>query len=523
MEALRFRAFDVVRMRTGADCKTHLYCAECGLSMSAMFPSGPWVYYGQDYSQYFTCPHCGTRYSDSRTVGDIVRKTSPLIPFNMEFKVKSYKHYVDFIVKYDAILYNAELDDFVKSAQTRYKVIRFDCRNRQVIVRHKVGGKSKFTDEVLPADMMPYIAEHGLSCSILNAINGTSNAFKYRTACKAIMDQLRKSVVACLEAHTGYKLSGTYHNISVKGASFFGDKQLRLLILKTYAPDAPTVSTDLAYSLRTGLRHTWDAYRGLYAKMRTGTGYMDAVAVNINKPTKAKRKAIMTDPRHIETIYLAERITDNIDCQDKLLPLLMPYITSEDILTLLADYAKYKGPTSVINYLERISSRHDAYRLISDTAKNYAEMSNRASVWRGRVKPLELHDITYKAVLRERNECVPLVDNSYLEAVNVDGFDFITPKTSHDLLDLGADLNNCVGGYKSDVNKGKCAIVACVKSGKPIVCIEVQHNAVMQAKLINNKGVYTATTEDIPNALKHYMEIKGLHDNSHDLVRPSYL
>ena len=69
-------------------------------------------------------------------------------------------------------------------------------------------------------------------------------------------------------------------------------------------------------------------------------------------------------------------------------------------------------------------------------------------------------------------------------------------KSTHGIIRLGVQLNNCVGTYVDKVKAGTCAIVGVYKSDKPVACIEVNPSKdtdnfieIHQAKLKNNRCV----------------------------------
>ncbi|WP_295280411.1 PcfJ domain-containing protein [Veillonella sp.] len=320
-----------------------------------------------------------------------------------------------------------------------------------------------------------------------------------------------------LEKYTGYPIKYTHHMINTRGTRFFGDDLLRRLILKTYAPDAPLNVVDTKLRNNTVMPHTWETYRTVFIETQKGTPYIDAVEAKlVGQPSKAKRKAIMSDARYVEAIHIAEGMTDNKDYQDALMAAIRPYLGLDYLYRYLTDYIANRSPRNALQFLARYESADDGWRMVADTARSYADIIDKAAMWAQKIKPSDMHDELANIVKKERDKDIPLKDNTALE-VHVAGYDFITPKTSHELIDLGEALHNCVGSYKKSVAEGRCAIVAAVKNGRPVVCIEIKGDAIVQAKLNNNKSVYTATDEEVRRALDQYMDVKGLRDVSRDL------
>lgn len=515
MQPVKFRAFDVVRYYRDFRNKTLLYCGYCGQSMAAVFNYAS-NFYMTDLSYRYTCPHCGRGHTDDRTFGNISERR-PVIPLDIELSVKEYKDFVDLNLKYTAVMYNEGYDDLYKGQQPRFETLRFDCKRRKVIRRFKIGARSKFIDTPIDPVDVPTIARDGLPMHILNTLNGESNAGKHRQECQTLMSTFRRAVVERIEKYAEYPIKYTHYAINTRGTQFFGDEVLRRLILKTYAPDAPLNVVDTKLRNNTVMPHTWEPYRTIFRDTQKGTPYIDAVEAKlVRQPSKAKRKAIMSDARYVEAIHIAERMTGNKDYQDALMEALRPYLGMEYLYRYLTDYIANRSERNALQFLARYKGQREAWRMVADTARSYDEIVDKAGVWSQKIKPSDMHDVLAKIVRKERDKNIPLAANGTLEG-HVAGYDFITPKTSHELIDLGEALHNCVGGYKKRVAEGKCAIVAAVKNGRPIVCIEIQRGLIVQAKLMDNKSVYTATDEEVKNALYQYMNVKGLRDTSGDL------
>lgn len=516
MYLVRFKAYDVVRLYKGYQHKTLLYCGYCGQTMAAVFPYMFNWRGAADLSSHYTCPHCGRGYTDDRTVGDIIANHGA-IPLVVELSVKEYKHFVDFNIKYEAVMYNQNTDDLYKAIEPRFESIRFDCKYRRVLLRSKIGGRARFMETVILPGEVPAIVDKGLSNHVINRLDGLSNVRKHRKQCAEVMAELRKTVVSCLEKHTGYPVRDTYHPINTNDTRFFGKEVLGRLILKTYAPDAPVPIASTSTSRTTAMRNTWDTYLTVFRDTMQGKAYIDAVEGKLVKqPSKAKRIAIMADALNIEAIYLAEQITDNKDYQDQLITALRPYLGMELLPEFLTDYATNRSPRNVLQFLARYEGQDDGWRMVRDTAGSYRDINDKSLVWGVKIKPADMHDKLAQILAKEESKNVPLKDNSALDA-RIYGFDFIAPRMSHDLIDLGTALHNCVANYKKRVINGECAIVAALKDGRPVVCIEIRGDEIVQAKLVNNKGVYTSESEEVKNAVYQYMDVKGLRDTSRDL------
>lgn len=84
------------------------------------------------------------------------------------------------------------------------------------------------------------------------------------------------------------------------------------------------------------------------------------------------------------------------------------------------------------------------------------------------------------------------IHNPELEYVN-SSYEFKCAEFASDLYLIGKMLHNCVHAYSSDAFTGSCSIVTMHEKGesRPLVCIELRGNHIVQAKLNYNKPVFT--------------------------------
>ena len=87
------------------------------------------------------------------------------------------------------------------------------------------------------------------------------------------------------------------------------------------------------------------------------------------------------------------------------------------------------------------------------------------------------------------------------------GVDFVLPKSTHDLAEIGSRMNDCVGSYADRALSGQCTIVAMMRDTKVAGCIELDAGRrLVQAKGVNN-GILEGTLFD---ALGEWVRIKGI-------------
>lgn len=86
------------------------------------------------------------------------------------------------------------------------------------------------------------------------------------------------------------------------------------------------------------------------------------------------------------------------------------------------------------------------------------------------------------------------------------GYEFLLPKNSYHLCEIGTSLHNCVASYSDEVRKNKCTIVYAQKDGEYKICIEVRGNEICQ-----ERSSYNATpTEEERKILDEWHSRHGL-------------
>lgn len=70
---------------------------------------------------------------------------------------------------------------------------------------------------------------------------------------------------------------------------------------------------------------------------------------------------------------------------------------------------------------------------------------------------------------------------------SISGYDFILPKDSYQLCEIGCSLHNCVASYDESILKKQCTIVCAKKEGKYKICIELWGKNIIQELGDKNK------------------------------------
>lgn len=158
-----------------------------------------------------------------------------------------------------------------------------------------------------------------------------------------------------------------------------------------------------------------------------------------------------------------------------------------------------------------------SYNDLRDTANMYFELSRdkRKLLWASRVQLKTLHDTVMHMRDFEKHENLPVQQTDFHRVLEdtCDGLVFVPVGTTHEVIALGHELNNCVSTYLKRVKRGDCAIVGVYKNQKPVACIEVRpvgekFKEIAQAKIVNNKGV--REDETVNQAVLAWMQDKKL-------------
>lgn len=89
-------------------------------------------------------------------------------------------------------------------------------------------------------------------------------------------------------------------------------------------------------------------------------------------------------------------------------------------------------------------------------------------------------------------------------------------KTNYELYNIGKTMHICVGSYSNYVKKKLLSIYTLQdNNGKPIICIEVRDNKVMQCKMKFNKPVYE--NQELLKYINKWMNKNKLESCSYDL------
>ena len=146
--------------------------------------------------------------------------------------------------------------------------------------------------------------------------------------------------------------------------------------------------------------------------------------------------------------------------------------------------------TKVISILKNTD-----HKSIQDTLEILSQLNKPNQQVILKCKITEMHDTATNLLYKQKHPNIKLSVPDYIKnrlMMQKDKIKFFLPNDSYELKDAGTELHNCVGGYTDKINKGtSCVVLVSDDKGKLIVCIELQQNRLIQAKLACNEPVFT--------------------------------
>jgi hypothetical protein len=203
------------------------------------------------------------------------------------------------------------------------------------------------------------------------------------------------------------------------------------------------------------------------------------------------------------------------------------YQGNDTLVQLLLSFIKFLqnslgSKVKVINYLCKVEYRDHT---LLDTAKQLKDLlaikPEYSITSKLSDKLLEVERIIsrdYRLIVKEANR--PLAITKYEKTSN-NSFSIEQATMSHELVQIGHDLNICVGSYTNAAIKGDCFIfhVKETQTGNSFACIEVNKNkAIVQAKMKRNEQVLK--NQELLSFVKEWAALCSFNNNTHDLLHP---
>nr|DAD98244.1 MAG TPA: PcfJ like protein [Myoviridae sp. ctiu99] len=499
------RLYEVVqRYDNWYSCDTY-YAAQlhvaCGCEFKTAWKAGSMSRI--DEGDIYTCPRCGKRLvrrTASRPWGQHAfyqTHRNRLVPIDMQFRVLAYKRWVDLEVKYHAVRCTGEhLQVSIHPLRTSCMfTVRADIGRQVLQVISK--GKDLQPDEYYVTDIDPVRNPDWPEGTPLRHLSPESYAPQHRREVMQVFTIWRREVERRLAKKLGYRVPSLYVGTSLASGYGLLFTPLQNIAWRLAAPTAPNYDRKQWHSVHSAERET--LFSRVLERTRAGKDYATALCDVFHLPQKASvRKALRTgSPFAVVRLAAAHRITSDSNHVLRLAPMLggissTRYYDPElwndaDTVAFLHILAVRYGMASVYALLRQ--------RQLSDTLRMYGQLNhrNRKALWDGpRVKMRDLHDSVMTLHDRQTIENQTIEITRVMAALQhrVGPYEFYTPATTLQLVDISNTLHNCVKSYARRAVAHDCIIVGARKHGRIVACIEIRNGAIRQAKLQHNAPAY---------------------------------
>lgn len=534
--------YDLVRRKqvTPNTPASHYHVA-CGHSFSNLWPmeSGGFGLMTVPEADSFYCPMCGEQIKASGYTAEVGYRGT--VPISLDLSIIDRGNVLDVQFEYDTVYADGDTEMIYKGYKSHVvDVLRFDFKQRKAFIVLKKRSRS---DVVEKSTVSPSGFRNGLLPLLWVVTTPNCRLHNCQDELKRFAKVLKEVFFEKLSKAVGYKVKSIRQGVQVSNKYGALDNLLHNLVWKLEAPDAPAINEDLK-------RDYDDFYNRAFPYEKIGMSDVLTLTTN-NKPfvkalievhnlpdTRWSRRLLHDRPFfYAKAIKVVSKLFRNRDYQKALLDVIKSnsddtgYIQSWPIwrndhdLSVVSKFinilSHQYGERQAFLFIRNAPSYHD----IRDTASMYFELSRsrRKEVWGNRIQVRSLHDTISRMQKFDKveDEIVQQRKAHRVLADMVNGYRFMAIGSTHGIIDMGIQLNNCVSSYIKKVKAETCAIVGVYKCNEPVACIEVNpvNDAddfveIHQAKLKNNRGVYEDPA--INGAVSQWV-------TSHGLSVPAYV
>lgn len=498
----------------------------CGQAFCATFlvrrgMGGERRYAGDTYY----CPSCGAHLS-RRFNSTFETSEEEEVPVSMDLEAVEYKRYLDLIIHASCAKFFPRMKDAVAGKRTIER-IRFDFQTRKVIY-----SKKEHSGWVEKDTMWPFECTEGKTTTedtLLGFILPCANIQgSMRKKLDRFMTAFASTFREKLEDALGHKISSAWTPGSAKheGHSLW-IRPIDNLAWRLACPDAPNLSypeCTMPQRYLFGVRRFIDrCMRGesYLSAARASFGFPDKHSINVRIPKigmfyfrKASRLLRATGNLEVG-VHLLDTVILPRDREEGAARITRELGQAIPFLTLLS---RQKGADYMARFLLRAADDDACFR---DAVNCYHLLlpENRKIFWDMRVRSRDVHDVLSRLHDQQENanERIPYRSTDLKLAGEVEGLCFSLPPDTDQLLRLGEAMHNCVYSYRNRALAKLVIIVAAFRNREPVICIEIQNNRIMQAKLPCNKPV----KEDpvLNHVLLTWAESRELTIATHDVER----
>lgn len=217
---------------------------------------------------------------------------------------------------------------------------------------------------------------------------------------------------------------------------------------------------------------------------------------------KSLRNIVFCDARSFPLLASLSHTFQNIDCIRSIYAAFNKHVARSKYYCTCVDFSatvfkqivKHKGEKiaaqKIISFIKH-DKDNNAYSTLNDMVSCYDELKHCDFDFSSKYNINELHLYLANKAARQKPENRKLhyiKRNLSLESSN-DTFSLLLPKDTYELIDIGIQMNICVGSYAEKVVNGRCVILILrdIAGNNPIGCVELHANTIHQVKGPNNR------------------------------------
>nr|DAQ58527.1 MAG TPA: PcfJ like protein [Caudoviricetes sp.] len=517
------------------------YHVPCGHSFANLWPmeSNGFGIVPCRESEEFYCPRCGELIHAKEFTAEVVY--SATVPLSLDLSIIDRGDKLDVQFEYDTVYADGDTGMIYKGYKSHViDVVRFDFKQRKTFIILKKRSRSDVVEESAGSPVRLSNSPSSLEWFVATPDCRLHN---HQEELKRFAKVLKEVFFEKLSKAVGYKVKSIRQGIQVTNKYGALDNLLHNLVWKLRAPDAPAINDSLKRDYDDYYNHRFPnetiGMGNVLALTTKGESFVQALIQAHNLPDARWVRRLLHDRPFFYTkiIKVMSTLFKNKDYQKAMVDVIKDnsdntsYIQSWPLwrddrdLSVIRKFVNILshqyGERQAFLFIRNAPSYHD----IRDTASMYFELSRsrRKEVWASRIQVRNLHDAITRMQKFDKveDEIVQQRKAHRALADMVNGYRFMAIGSTHGIIDMGIQLNNCVSSYIKKVKAETCAIVGVYKCNEPVACIEVNPKSdaddfveIHQAKLKNNRGVYE--DHDINGAVTQWV-------TSHGLCVPAYV
>lgn len=517
------------------------YHVPCGHSFANLWPmeSNGFGIVPCRESEEFYCPRCGELIHAKEFTAEV--GYSATVPLSLDLSIIDRGDKLDVQFEYDTVYADGDTGMIYKGYKSHLvDVLRFDFKQRKTFIILKKRSRSDVVEESAGSPVRLSNSPSSLEWFVATPDCRLHN---HQEELKRFAKVLKEVFFEKLSKAVGYKVKSIRQGIQVTNKYGALDNLLHNLVWKLRAPDAPAINDSLKRDYDDYYNHRFPnetiGMGNVLALTTKGESFVQALIKAHNLPDARWVRRLLHDRPffYAKIIKIMSTLFKNKDYQKAMVDVIKDnadntrYIQSWPLwrddrdLSVIRKFVNILshqyGERQAFLFIRNAPSYHD----IRDTASMYFELSRsrRKEVWGSRIQVRNLHDTISRMQKFDKveDEIVQQRKAHRVLADMVNGYRFMAIGSTHGIIDMGIQLNNCVSSYIKKVKAETCAIVGVYKCNEPVACIEVNpvndeddFVEIHQAKLKNNRGVYE--DHDINGAVTQWV-------TSHGLCVPAYV